>query len=317
MTPGVSPSIDDAAVAWFVRLQDEHATPADRAEFEAWLASDSGHAEAWREIERIWGGLGRVTYLVAMPEPVAPYMTVRRTPARPWRRFAAAAVVLLALMAGWHLLPVGMLADHHTDIGERRVIRLEDGSQIELGPGSALDVAFAGERRWVRLIAGEAFFTVAKDASRPFVVEARQGRIDVLGTAFDVKMSDDAVSVAVTHNAVAVSTAGGEPVRLGQGQTVSYDSRGVSAVREADLDAVAAWRHDQLVFHDAPLASVLAELARYRRGRVQLLGADLGARRVTAVFDARRPDAAVETIANSLGLRMIRATHLFIALADW
>lgn len=317
MTPGVSTSIDDAAVAWFVRLQDEQTTPADRAEFEAWLASDSAHAEAWQEIERIWGVLGQISHLIATPVPAATRIAVRRSPARHWRQFAAAAVVLLALMAGWQLLPIGMLADHRTDIGERRVIRLEDGSQIELGPSSALDVAFASERRGVRLLAGEAFFTVARDSNRPFMVEARQGRIEVLGTAFDVKMSDDAVSVTVTHNAVAVSASGGRPVRLDQGQAVSYDSGGVSAVRVADLDAVAAWRHDQLVFHDAPLASVLAELARYRRGRVQLLGTDLGARRVTAVFDARRPDAAIETIAHSLGLRMLRATNLFIALADW
>ncbi len=210
-----------------------------------------------------------------------------------------------------------MLADYRTAIGERRVIPLEDGSQVELGADSALDVAFAGDRRRVRLIAGEAFFTVARDARRPFVVEARQGRIEVLGTAFDVKLSEDAVSVTVTHNAVAVSASGGKPVRLEQEQAVSYDGGGVSTVRAADLDAIEAWRHDQLVFHDAPLANVLAELARYRRGRVQLLGNDLGARRVTAVFDARRLDAAIETIAHSLDLRMLRATNLFIALADW
>jgi transmembrane sensor len=319
MTPGVPISIDDAAVAWFVRLHDEQATSADRADFEAWLASDRAHAEAWREIERIWGGLGQIAQPSTTAEPqAAPVVTLRRShPARNWHRFAAAAVVLLALMAGWQLLPVGMLADHRTDIGERRMIRLEDGSQVELGPGSALDVAFAGERRRVRLIAGQAFFTVARDTGRPFVVEARQGQIEVLGTAFDVKMIDDAVSVAVTHNAVAVSASGGKPVRLSQGQAVSYDGGGVSAVRAADLDAVEAWRHDQLVFHDAPLSNVLTELARYRRGRVQLLGKDLGSRRVTAVFDARRPDAAIETIAHSLDLRMLRATSLFIALADW
>ncbi len=97
--------IDDAAVAWFVRLHDEQATPADRADFEAWLASDKAHTEAWREIDRIWGGLGQIARPSTMPEPdAAPVVALRRAPARraparSWRQFAATAVVLLALMA--------------------------------------------------------------------------------------------------------------------------------------------------------------------------------------------------------------------------
>lgn len=317
MTPEANP-VDDAAIAWFVRLQDEQATEAERAGFAAWLAADPAHAEAWREIEHLWGSLGQI----ARPMPVdAPGRVkdgrARRPAARNWRPLAAAAAILLAIIAGWQFVPPGLMADHRTGIGERRLIGLTDGSTVELGPDSALDIAFAADRRRVRLIAGEAFFTVAPQPGRPFLVEARQGRIEVLGTAFDVKLGQDAVSVAVAHNAVSVSAAGGQPARLDQGQTVSFDGGGLSAIGAVDPDSVAAWRQDLLIFHDAPLSQVLTELARYRRGRVQLLGTDLGARRVTAVFDARRPDAAIETIARSLGLRMLRATNLFIALADW
>lgn len=309
-------AIDDAAVAWFVRLHDEQASMADRAAFADWLAGDPAHAEAWNELDRIWGGLGEVGAASrTMPPPAA----VGRRPsyARPWRRLAAAAVVLLALASAWSLAPAGLLADHRTGIGERRTVDLADGSQIELGPDSALDVSFTPGRRGIRLIAGEAFFTVARDQARPFIVEAGRGRVEVLGTAFDVKIAEDTVSVAVTKNAVAVSAAGGAPVRLNAGQEVSYDGRGVSPVRDADLDAIQAWRQDQLVFHDVPLDTVLAELRRYRHGRVQLLGGDLGSRRVTAVFNAREPDAAIDTIARSLDLRVLRATSLFIVLSAW
>jgi transmembrane sensor len=309
---------DEAAIGWFVRLRDEEATAADRKAFAAWLASDDAHREAWNEIERVWGRLGEIAPEgLAAQTPPAPAIA-RREPRRSWARIAAAAVILIAAFAGWRLAPPGLLADHRTGVAERRMVALADGSQVELGPQSALDVGFEAGRRHVRLIAGNAYFEVAPDARRPFTVEAGPGRIAVLGTAFDVKITEgDAVSVAVTHNAVSVSTATGAAVRLREGQAVSYDRDGVSDVQPADLDAVLGWRHGQLVFHDAPLDEVFAEIGRYRRGHVQLLGAGLGSRRITAVFDARQPEAAIETIARSLDLRVLRATGLLIALSPW
>jgi transmembrane sensor len=310
-------SADDAALAWFVRLRDEQVTAGDRHAFEAWLHADPRHERAWRELEGIWGALDAVApdHAPARERPVAMRFRFRLPPLR---RLAAAAMVLLGLAAGWQLVPPGLLADHRSGIGERRTVALADGSQVELAPGSALDVAFSGGRRGVRLLAGEAFFTVAKEAGRPFVVEAGAGRVEVLGTAFDVKIRDEGgVAVVVTENIVAVSANGREAVRVGEGEGVSYDGEGVSQPSRADLDLVGAWRQDQLVFHDAPLDAVVAELERYRRGHIQLVGAGLGSRRVTAVFDARNTDAALDTIAHSLGLRVLRATGWFVAIVPW
>lgn len=308
-------TVDDDAVAWFVRLRDEEASEADRAAFAAWLKASPLHAQAWRELEAVWGALDHV----AGPKPEAGSAIVakaaRNRPRPPWRVLTAAAMLLLAVAATWQASPPGLFADHRTGIGERRIVALPDGSRIELGPASAIDVDFSGARRAVALVSGEAFFTVSRDPARPFVVTAGQGEIAVLGTAFDVKIGQgDAVSVVVTESKVAVRAARSGAVGVAAGQEVSYDGNGVSAVRPADLDAAQAWRQDQLVFHDAPLDTVLRELGRYRRGHIQLLGGELGKRRITAVFDARRPDAALETIARNLDLRLLRATGYFVAL---
>lgn len=309
-------TVDDDAVAWFVRLHDEEASEADRAAFAIWLEASPSHRRAWRELEAIWGQLDQVVVPKAAPAIAAPAASRSRRPA--WRPLAAAAVILLAVTAALRATPDGLFADHRTGIGERRVVTLPDGSRIELGPASAVDVDFADSRRTVTLVAGEAFFTVARDPTRPFVVSAGQGEIAVLGTAFDVKIGQgEAVSVVVTESKIAVSAAGSGAVGVVAGQEVSYDRNGVSAVRSADLDAAQAWRQDQLVFHDAPLDTVLTELRRYRRGTIQLLGGELGKRRITAVFDARRPDAALETIAHNLDLRLLRATGYFVALVAW
>jgi transmembrane sensor len=320
MDTGPTGIVDDEAVAWFVRLRDEEASESDRAAFAAWLEASPSHGQAWRELEAVWGALDRV----AVPKPTAFTPTivahdkVRHRARRSWRPLAAAAMLLLAVTAAWRLSPTGLLADHRTGIGERRVVALPDGSRIELGPASAVDVDFVGARRTVTLVAGEAFFTVARDPARPFVVSAGEGQIAVLGTAFDVKIGqNEAVSVVVAESKVAVSAAGSPAVGVIAGQEVSYDRNGVSAVRPADLEAAQAWRQDQLVFHDVPLDAVLSELRRYRGGTIQLLGGELGKRRITAVFDAKRPDAALETIARNLDLRLVRASGYFAALVAW
>lgn len=320
MDTGPTGTVDDEAVAWFVRLRDEEASESDRAAFAAWLAASPAHDQAWRELEAIWGALDQVAAsksATATPTVVA-LDAARHRPRLSWRPMAAAAMLLLAVTAAWRLSPAGLLSDHRTGIGERRIIALADGSRVELGPASAIDVELTGTRRSVRLVAGEAFFTVARDTARPFVVSAGQGEIAVLGTAFDVKIGQsEAVSVVVTESKVAVSAAGSQAVGVIAGQEVSYDRNGVSTVRPADLDAAQAWRQDQLVFHDAPLDAVLGELRRYRGGTIQLLGGELGKRRITAVFDAKRPDAALETIARNLDLRLVRASDYFAALVAW
>jgi transmembrane sensor len=321
MDTGPTGIVDDEAVAWFVRLRDEEASESDRAAFAAWLEASPSHGQAWRELEAVWGALDQV----AVPKPTAftapnilTHNAARHRRRTSWRPLTTAAMLLLAVTAAWRLSPAGLLSDHRTGIGERRVVALPDGSRIELGPASAVDVDFAGARRTVTLVAGEAFFTVARDPARPFLVSAGEGQIAVLGTAFDVKIGqNEAVSVVVTESKVAVSAAGSPAVGVIAGQEVSYDRNGVSAVRPADLDTAQAWRQDQLVFHDVPLDAVLSELRRYRGGTIQLLGGELGKRRITAVFDARRPDAALETIARNLDLRLLRASDYFAALVAW
>jgi len=313
----VSDSVDDRALRWFVALRDADAGADERARFEAWRAARPEHDRAWREVERLWGGLDGLAE------------DARRPPARRRGRAAtvSTAVVLTLGVAAWggaDLAPAALTdriaaltADHASGIGERRTVRLADGSVVDLSTATAIDVDMGPAERRVRLRAGKAFFTVAPDAARPFVVTAANGSVRVLGTAFDVRLDEGArgprATVAVTHNAVAVATEG-RPIRVEAGQMVRFDADGVSAVEPADMDAVGAWRQDRLVFHDATLAEVAAELERHRAGYVRVLDEAVAARRITAVFDARRTDAAIETIARNLGLRVRRVGGLFVGI---
>lgn len=315
-----APSVDDQAVQWFVLLRDDEATAGDRTAFAEWLAADPAHGTAWRSIERMWGGLDAAAPKVLPSRGGSLQKKRRKSRTKSPRRRASAAkgvaasiVLLIAGGIGWQMMPAGLFADYRTTIGERRMISLQDGSEVELGAATAIDVAFSANERRIKLLAGEAFFSVTKDPARPFIVAAGNGEVKVLGTAFDVKIADE-VMVAVTSNTVQVRNATSSPVKVLAGQAVRYDMNRISTVTAADLDAVQAWRQDQIAFRDVPLDAVLAELGRYRRGSIVLLGKSLGKRHVTAVFEAKNGDAALDTIAQSLSLRIYRATDLLTVL---
>ena len=304
--------LDEEAAGWLVLLHDDAATDEDRRRFHIWLAADPAHQRAWQEVGRLWDGLDqlgetRAAGVVALAPPA-------RRGFSGWRMPLAAALAVLSIGLGWQMLPTGVLADYRAGIGERELVRLQDGSTVELGTASALDVNFSGDRREVHLLAGEAFFTVSPDPARPFVVRAGGGEVLVRGTAFNVKIGAE-TRVAVAEHSVEVSAGPMQGVPVTEGEEVRLTTQGVSAAALADLETVQAWRHDRLVFIDTPLDEVIAELGRYRHGHIRLLGGDLGRMRVTAVFDARDPDAALDTIASGLGLRVWRATGLLVGLS--
>ena len=206
-----------------------------------------------------------------------------------------------------------LLADHSTAVGERRKVSLEDGSAVELAGSSSLSVDFSAEARRVVLHDGEAFFDVAR-GTRPFVVQAADGFSQALGTSFDVKRQGSEVTVAVVEHAVAVSRAGSRVV-VEQGQQIRYGAHRLGKAGEADLAQVEAWRRDRLIFHETPLSEVVADLERYRGGRIVMTDARLRDIPVTAVFDARQADAALDTIASSLAIRLRRVTGLLVVLS--
>jgi len=310
----------EEALRWLVVLKDKAASDADRQAFDRWLASDPRHEAAWRRARQVWMRLDRIGPVFANRRPpddatASPALAAHRLLGRRRFLYAAAAVTAVAVPAGMLLSHPGLFADHGTAVGERRTISLEDGSTVELAGASSLSINFAADARHIVLHDGEAFFKVARDAARPFIVEAAGGRTQALGTAFDIKLQGDDVSVAVVEHSVAVSVEGGGRVVVEQGQQIRYGQRRLGRVRDADLRQVEAWRRDRLVFQESPLGDVIADLERYRGGRIVVTDARLRDIPVTAVFDAGQADAALDTIASSLPIRLRRVTGLLVVLS--
>ncbi|MFT4053350.1 MAG: FecR family protein [Novosphingobium sp.] len=305
-------AIEDEAVAWFVRLHDEDATDADRMAHAAWLAADPRHTPAWLDIGHLWSGMDGLQGadapdVVAIPRHIAARPVVMRR-----RMAAAAAIALLIGSTGWMAHRNHLFADERTAVAESRSVTLPDGSRIELAASSALSVDFTRTERKVVLHDGEAFFDVAKDASRPFRVQAADGSITDIGTAFDVKMAGETVEVAVTHGIVDVATSDHAPVRLKRGDSVRYTAEGIVPPKSIDAANIALWREGRLAFDNAPLPEVLRDLERYRHGRIVVMDKRLDRLAVSGMFDAARTDAALDTIVRTLPVRLVRITRFLV-----
>jgi len=321
--PAIAKAIDEAAQDWFLRLSEPEVPPAERQRFEAWCVADPRHRAAYEEVRALWAGID------ALEPAFAPTRHAPTPAARPRRLFwprprlalgaaLAACLLFFVLMPSVSHLPTRLLADHSTATGDRRTATLPDGSVVTLNTDSAIDVDYRGERRVVKLLHGEAHFEVAKDAQRPFQVLAVGGRTTAVGTAFAVRDSDDGTAtVTVTEGIVSVESPdasstvveGQGGTRVAAGQQVRY-RRGAppDAVHGVDASAVVAWRQGAIVIRDRPLAEALAEIGRYRTGRIVLLGDASRYGRVTARLALADLDGGIDALAATHGLSVTRVT---------
>jgi transmembrane sensor len=239
---------------------------------------------------------------------------------RDWRRWAAAAIVLITLLGS----VVGFArpaADRNfaqlfaTGHAERRVVHLADGSVITIAPDSRVAVDYEPAERRIRLSAGEALFEVAHNTARPFIVETPHGEVKAVGTAFDIAIAEREAEVTVVEGVIRIAlsaTTNGagpaEPIEklARKGERVAFgmsmrDGGSTGFIRQAEsLDAqgATAWTRGKLVFHGEPLRDVIAKINLYARGRVVLTDPAAASIPVYGVVDQGDTAAIRELIAN-------------------
>ncbi|MBY6240997.1 FecR domain-containing protein [Methylosinus sp. Sm6] len=298
--------VHDLAIDWWLRQNDgPRLTKAETAALDEWLAASETHRAAFDEVAKLFG------HMAQRWPGAGPVRRKRRTKRRIAGAAGAAAIAALLLFAD---APTYLMADHYAGIGEGRAILLEDGSRVELDSRSAVALRYSGKERRIALLVGEAWFDVAPDASRPFVVEAAGGAVTALGTAFDVCLERETARIAVGQHRVEV-TSGGRDILVEEGrQTVYAKGAAPQAPADADVEQLSAWRRRQLMFENKPLGDVVDALARYRRGLVLFADPALRARRVTGVFRTDDPLAALRQIESALGLHAIYLTRYLIII---
>lgn len=314
--PTLADDLFAEASGWYFRLQAEDVTAAELDAFATWLAQGQAQDDAWQDVQMMLGAMRQPAR--AIRELQQQQARWRKPRPRRWLEWSCAAAVLL--MVGLVALQTPWLdrlrADYATGTGEMRRVELADGSELQLNTDTAVQIRMTAGERHVRLLRGEAWFVVTKDAARPFIVESGNGRVRVVGTQFSVAQRDDQTRVQVAEGRVEVNAGSGDPVYLEPGRAVEYQGRQLTAVHGFDPAAGFAWRQRQLVFRQQSLSEVVDELNRYWPGRTLVLGDDLRERQVSGVFDIDKPEAVLKALVYTLRLRADHYTPYLLVLRE-
>jgi transmembrane sensor len=289
--------VEQAAAAWALRHPLD---PAGRAELQAWLAQDRRHAGA---LLRAQAGLSVIDRTLT-GDRTAPAAVRGPATTRRWL-LTGAGGAMAAAIAGVISWPMLMGERVTTARGEIRRLPLADGSVATIDTSSELRVAMANDSRRVTLRKGQAWFEVAKDLKRPFIVDAEIAQMRAVGTAFSVRRTDEGVQVAVTEGKVATwaSDASGTMTILEAGQYATF-RRGapapVTGTAPAAIERSLAWRDGEIALENEALSSAVAQFNRYNRQQLVVVDRDLADERLVGLFEIDKPAVFAATLAASL-----------------
>lgn len=292
----LDPNVHEAAAAWYARMSSDLKTPDDQDAFDRWIASAPENADAYAETCALAGRFDAVADHPALAQLRVETQLLEERARRPllsrigavWPGVGLAAAAAVAAMLYFNPAPPETGA-WTTARGETRDIALSDGTKITLGSDSRLDMTFQTDRRNLDLARGQAFFDVAHDADRPFVVAVHGRTVTALGTAFDVRSYLDETTVTLVSGKVEIARPGerGEAI-LAPGQQF-HASAGVSSVRDVDAAVATAWRTGILEFDGVTLTQAITDFNRSAPQSIMLADPRLADLRVSGVFRANDP----------------------------
>jgi transmembrane sensor len=215
---------------------------------------------------------------------------------------------MIAIMVGvWYVR--SSEPSYRTPLGGVASVPMTDGSTITLNTDSEVRVALNDRERHVRLDQGEAFFQVAKDASRPFIVGVDGTRVIAVGTAFSVRRDSDEVLVVVTEGEIKIESDDRGTVHVPAGNLArsGRDKTTVEPKPASELDAALSWRTGFLVFRETPLALAAAEFNRYNARKIVIGDDRVGAIRLSGKFRSTQHDAFIRLLEAGFPVRVQQA----------
>lgn len=276
----------DDAIGWLVLLRSGEATAADQNAFDDWLRRSPAHGAAWQRLAGPVDGAFAAARALNQRVPgqadtIAQALADAATHAQRRRRMLRGALALGGIGLGTGLLAQRFtplqdaLADLRTGTGERRRFALADGSTLLLNARSAVDVAYTGSQRAVRLRSGECIASVQPDTLRPFVALCQHGSVHVppgaAATRFLLRQEADRSLAVALQGSVELAPADAPGARqpLAPGQAAWMTPTGTTPGTEAAPTA-AVWQQGLFVVNDRPLGEVVDALRPYRHGLLRI-----------------------------------------------
>lgn len=358
--------LEEAAV-WFMRLEAGE-TSENSPDYRAWLEASDAHQDAMARARITWGVLGDHAKSPELTKARSDALS-RSTDAAAWRwqslksereqtgvRFGwHVPAIAAALVVGLIAVPVALLqfsreqptinewptesaqsAPMHyaTDVAETRVVTLPDNSRVSLDAATQVSVFYTATARDITLLAGQAHFNVAKDATRPFRVTAGDRTVVAIGTAFNIEMIGDEVLVTLLEGEVVVTDArspkvsapseGGDhttvassstPVKLEPGQQLLAVRDNALRIDAApNIEKTTAWRQGKVFLEEDILSVAVARMNRYSRIRLVVADDSLNVLEVGGIFNAGDTDAFIEALEAAFPIEARRMSASLIEL---
>ena len=341
MSPGCTRTTDlstmtiaEAASYWLVRDDSAALSPDDQRAFEAWLAESPAHRKAFDRARSMWNSFERDADPSELRALRTAALGVGPAPQR-WPRIAAVFVAVVGMVylstndfmtsrrevsAVPASSAIAMAGERYsTARNERSTVTLSDGTVVTLNLGTILDVGFTPAERFVRITQGQAFFDVARNPHRPFVVAAADRRVTALGTQFDVRLDPDRIEVVLLEGKVAVDPAAPSMleklnirkshVELRPGQKLVAALGEPVAVTDTNAQRATSWRQGWVVFENETVGNAVAELNRYADRPLNVPDESVRNLRLSGVFRVGQPDRFAAIIQELLPVKAMQGTH--------
>ncbi len=299
------------AGVWVARLHGDQRNAQTEAGFRQWLSAHPLNGQAFELAPDVWEDAPELRRVVPFAYK-APVRSRRKVliPA-----MLATAVAAMAVVAHW------WPRDIQTGVGEQRLLTLEDGSRIYLNTATRVAVRYGRDRRDIELKTGEALFDVARDAARPFVVQAGDRRVTALGTSFAVRHDARRTAVVLVTGKVAVEArkdasahrdvAADAAVTLRPGQRLTIVDH-KPELDTPELDSAIAWRRGQVVLKDTLLSEAADEMNRYSASRLVVEEPEAARLRVDGLFQAGDSESFAHVVALTYGLTVAERADLIV-----
>ncbi len=321
-TERLAQAIIDAAITWSIRLDYNTPSVEEQQAFERWLNADPLHLLAWQRVHSLRGFQGDLGEL----SPKLALDTLRKAQHHRERHLLSRRTAMkllslagVAVAAGWiahdNTPWQRLLADASTAVGEQKTLHLDDGSVVVLNTDSAVSIDLDGPRRFIILRRGEILVTTGKDAGqsarRPFWVYTPFGRMQALGTRFVVRLGGQRTRVSVQEGAVELHPAeGGESAVVYNGES-RWLTKENSVPAEAQGFDVDGWSEGVITGQNIRLQDLLAELARYRPGRIAC-DPSVAELRVSGHFLVRDTDRTLQFLAQTQPISVTYRTRYWV-----
>ncbi|MBX2847383.1 MAG: FecR domain-containing protein [Acidiferrobacterales bacterium] len=312
------------ASEWVAKLDGGELSEADQQRLTEWLQADPLNREALANQLQQWSDMDVLSELALLDLNEKPFgMVARFKQLLPLSGLTGAVVSFASLLVVISWLSCGHFSSNEiglqlaieTEVGERKSEALPDGSFVHVNTISSAQITYTRDERSVILRSGEAFFDVAPEVDRPFVVYAADTTVRAVGTAFSVYNNNGEISVAVTEGSVEFMSAGISKIIAAIEQGSGSRSNGnVATYRDqhtqvdtqpaSEVTRRLSWQDGMLEFRGEPLEYVVQQLSRYTDAQIVIVDDDIKDIRLGGYFKIGDIEGLASTLALGFNIQV-------------